>query len=149
MRMLTIGGSAFMNRKDQRGDSGRLVDRSGKPLRVLIVEDEALTAFDYAIMIQAAGGQILGTAPSAEIAEALAHSLRPDAIVMDVRLNGDRDGIEAAQAIKSFSTAGIVFVTGFAEAAIWERVRAFKCTMPLDKLTGHSTLVSALASLMI
>jgi two-component system, response regulator PdtaR len=100
-------------------------------------------------MIQAAGAQVLGTAPSADIAEALARLLRPNAIVMDVCLNGDRDGIEAAQAIKSFSTAGVVFVTGFAEPAIRERVRAFNGTMPLNKLTEHSKLVSALAGLKI
>jgi DNA-binding NarL/FixJ family response regulator len=138
-----------MSHTEQFSDPDRLVDRSGKPLRVLIVEDEALTAVDYAITIQAAGAQVIGTAPSADLAEALARSLQPDAIVMDVRLSGDRDGIEAAQAIRSFSNAGVVFITGFGETAIRERVYAFNGTMPLCKFTEERMLVSALAGLMM
>jgi two-component system, response regulator PdtaR len=85
-----------LNNRDQCCDSERLLDHWGKPLRVLIVEDEMLTALDVSIAIEDAGAQVLGTAASAETAETLARDLQPDAVVMDVRLLGDRDGIDAA-----------------------------------------------------
>jgi two-component system, response regulator PdtaR len=85
-----------LNNRDQCCDSDRLLDHSGKPLRVLIVEDEMLTALDFSIVIEDAGAQVLGTAASAEAAEALARDLQPDAVLMDVRLFGDRDGVDAA-----------------------------------------------------
>jgi CheY-like chemotaxis protein len=118
--------------------------RFGKPIRVLIVEDEPLTALDFSLMIEDAGGRTVGTATSAAGATALARTVAPDVILMDVRLMGDTDGIDAARAIRAFSDVPIVFVTGNTEPSTTARIRAFGAD-PVAKPVVQETLVLAVA----
>lgn len=118
--------------------------RFGKPIRVLIVEDEPLTALDFSLMIEDAGGRTVGTASSAAGATALARSAAPDVILMDVRLMGDKDGIDAAHEIRAFSDVPIVFVTGNTEPSTVARIRAFGAA-PVAKPVVQETLVLAVA----
>ena len=127
------------------GDSQGLLRRFGKPLNVLIVEDEPLTALDFSLMVEDAGGHPVGTASSANGAEALAKSASPDVILMDVRLMGERDGVDAARAIRAFSNVPIVFVTGNSDRMTSERIRAFDGKAPVSKPVTQEALVNAVA----
>ena len=67
------------------------------PARIVIVEDESVTALDVARQLRRLGYQVVAlarTGPEA-ISHALAH--RPDVVLMDIRLQGAMDGIEAAR----------------------------------------------------
>src|SRR5215470_4228177 len=64
--------------------------------RILVVEDDLLVASQIEMALSDAGFDITGVATSAEQAVALARSGNPALIVMDVRLAGERDGIQAA-----------------------------------------------------
>jgi DNA-binding NarL/FixJ family response regulator len=67
--------------------------------RVLIVEDDYLACIDLEECMLDVGIDVVGTAHSAEQAIELARKHRPTLIVMDVRLHGERSGIDAAKEI--------------------------------------------------
>jgi DNA-binding NarL/FixJ family response regulator len=64
--------------------------------RILVVEDDYFVAIDLEDGLREAGMQVLGPVSTAEAALALAHAERPILAVMDIRLAGQKDGIEAA-----------------------------------------------------
>jgi len=84
-----------------------------RPLRVLIVEDEAIIAMELEMILAELGVDVVGVAMSADEAEALVAEQRPDCVTMDINIQGARDGVEAARAI--FRKYGIrsVFVSAY------------------------------------
>lgn len=80
------------------------------PLRVLIVEDEALVAMDMEAALAEDGFEILGIVDCESDAVAAADRLKPDIILMDITLRAG-DGISAAKTILKRLGARIVFVS--------------------------------------
>src|SRR3954453_13156099 len=93
-----------------------------KPRRVLIGEDEALIRLDLAEMLPEEGYEIVGEAGDGQEAVDLAESLRPDLVIMDVKMPR-RDGIDAASEIASKRIAPIVVLTAFSQRELVERAR--------------------------
>jgi len=83
--------------------------------RVLIVDDQFLIVEFLRTWVQAFGLEVCGTAKSADEAVRKALMLKPDCILMDVRLDGPRDGVDAALEIYPQHTCRIVYVTGSEE----------------------------------
>jgi len=83
--------------------------------RILVVDDDYLVAAATSGSLQDGGFEVLETAASAEEAIALARSEHPLLILMDIRLAGGRDGIDAA--LESFRSLGIrcIFATAHAD----------------------------------
>ncbi len=94
---------------------------SSKAVRILIVEDEALIAAELQDRLLHLGFETLGPVDTADAAEALAEATRPDLVLMDIRLKGDRDGIAAAETIQRAQIAPVVFVTANADRATYAR----------------------------
>jgi len=94
---------------------------SGK--RVLIVEDEALIAEELRQRLSHRGMHVVAAVNScdAAIEHALRH--RPDAILMDVRLKGAPDGIEAARRIRDHIDVAIVYLTAHSDRSTIERAK--------------------------
>jgi CheY-like chemotaxis protein len=86
-----------------------------KTLKVLIVEDEVIIAWDLKRSIEDLGNEVLPIASSADKAVEAARRGEPDLILMDVVLKGPKSGIEAAREIRSFSSAAIIYLTGNAQ----------------------------------
>lgn len=97
-------------------------------LRVVLVEDEVIVAWDIAETVKRLGYTIAGMADTAEQAVRLAETLTPDVILMDIRLNGALDGIEAARLIRERTGLGVIYLTAHADLATMERAAA---TQPL------------------
>ena len=74
---------------------------SGKPVRLLVVEDESIVALDLKSSLTMLGYQVVGTAASGEDAIARAESAHPDLVLMDINLQGEMDGVEAANTIRA------------------------------------------------
>lgn len=74
---------------------GQGSDAATRP-RIVIAEDDYFVALELEAALEADGCEIVGVAASADEAVRLAESLIPDLVVMDIRLVGERDGIEAA-----------------------------------------------------
>ncbi len=91
--------------------------------RILIVEDERIFALDLEARLEANGFPVVGTTATADGAVALASSRRPDVILMDIHLDGDRDGISAAREIQDTLQIPVVFLTAYAENEIIARAR--------------------------
>ncbi len=79
--------------------------------RILVIEDEPLTAFDNEVMIRDAGYEVVATHDDFEEAVAALNREKVDLILSDVRLRGKRTGIQLAEEAKKRGVP-VLFVTG-------------------------------------
>ncbi len=93
-----------------------------EPLTVLIVEDEATIVMYLKAMVKKMGHTVLASLSTGEEAVIQALARKPDVVLMDIMLAGEIDGIEAVTQIRVFSDAVIIFITGYAESEIHERI---------------------------
>ncbi len=80
--------------------------------RILIVEDEAIIAWDMKVKLIGRGYPDVDVASSGSQAVRLAEELEPGLILMDISLNGSPDGLEAARRIRDRRSVPIIFITG-------------------------------------
>jgi len=92
------------------------------PKRVLIAEDEALIRLDLSEMLAEEGFEVVGQAVDGEQAVTLATELRPDLVIMDVKMP-KKDGIDAAAEIVGEQIAPVVILTAFSQRELIERAR--------------------------
>ena len=90
--------------------------------RALIVEDEIMIALDLEETMLALGFDSCGLAPSDRRARALAMSDQPDVVLMDVCLDGGREGIETARWLREVCGASVVFVTANSDEGTLTRI---------------------------
>lgn len=119
--------------------------KGGKPLRVLIAEDDAVTALAYSLTIQDLGAELAGIADNARDTVAATRATRPDVVLMDVGLKGDIDGIDAAHSIRAQFAIPIVFVTGHGDFETYTRVRDVGSSLPVIKPVSIEELAKAIA----
>jgi response regulator NasT len=113
------------------------------PRRVLIAEDEALIRLDLAEMLREEGYEIVGEAGDGQEAVELAEQLKPDLVIMDVKMPR-RDGIDAASEIASNRIAPIVVLTAFSQRDLVERARDAGAMAYLVKPFTVSDLIPAI-----
>ena len=116
--------------------------------RVLIVEDERIVAKSLEQELRALRYQVCGTAATGEEAVELAGHMRPDVVLMDIRLSGPMDGTQAAMTIWERSQIPIVYLTAFSDAATLaaiKRTNAYGYVMkPYEPREVHVALQLAL-----
>ena len=87
-----------------------------KPMeRILIVEDEVNTALSLTELLEIWGYAIIGPASTGEEAIRLAKTEMPDVVLMDVKIRGDMDGLEAGGLINSQLGIPVILMTGYFE----------------------------------
>ncbi|HEY9736996.1 MAG TPA: diguanylate cyclase [Trichocoleus sp.] len=91
---------------------------------VLIVEDEPIAAWNIRETLEELGHQIIDEVASGQGAIDTARSARPDLVLMDIRLPGDIDGIEAAEAIQNQLSIPVIFLTAYADERTVQRAIA-------------------------
>lgn len=128
-------------------DSAKDTDESTDQVRVLIVEDEILLAIDMRTMLEANGCTVVGIAASADQAISVAERERPDLVLMDVRLEGQRDGVDAAIEIRQRLDIPSLFVTANADARTQERAQAARPFGFIVKPFSEMMLLKALRAL--
>ncbi len=89
---------------------------------VLIVEDEFLIAETLEAYMEDLGVPVCGRATAADEAVALAVEHRPAVILMDVRLIGKKDGVDAALEVYERVGSRVIFLTGSREPATIDRI---------------------------
>lgn len=92
--------------------------------RILIAEDNWLIALEWQAALEAAGYEVFGPAVSAEEAIAICEGERPDIVLMDIRLLGNSDGVEAAIQIRSRLQIPTIFVSAHDDPQTRERASA-------------------------
>ena len=90
--------------------------------RVVIAEDEALIRMDLAEMLAEEGYDVVGEAGDGERAVELVESLRPDLVILDVKMPR-LDGIAAAERIARQRISAVVMLTAFSQRDLVERAR--------------------------
>lgn len=122
-----------------RDDGAGSDERPAKPERILVVEDDFLVAMQMESALVEAGFDVAGIAATGEDAIELAISERPHIVVMDIRLAGDRDGIDTA--LQLFAEQGLrcIFATAHHDEQSQRRAAP---AVPLGWLHKPYTMVS-------
>jgi two-component system, response regulator PdtaR len=102
-------------------------------LKVLIVEDEFFIALDAQTQIESLGCTVVGIAVSADEAITIVEREAPDIVLMDIRLQGVTDGIDAAREIRTRFSSRIIFVTANTDPSTRARAHAVQPTAFLEK----------------
>lgn len=117
-------------------------------VRILIVEDEGITAMDISDQLENLGYVVLAFAFSAEEALHKTEELRPDIVLMDIHLKGHMDGIEAAQHIRSRFDIPVIYVTAYADEATLQRAKMTEpfgyVIKPFEERTLRSAIETAI-----
>jgi AmiR/NasT family two-component response regulator len=92
------------------------------PLRVLVAEDEGLIRMDLVEMLEEDGYSVVGQAGDGASAVRLATELRPDLVILDVKMPV-LDGLSAAQQVVEARIAPVVILTAFSQRDLVERAR--------------------------
>ena len=89
---------------------------------VLVVDDHAIIAELWCLHMEMMGLEVCGTAATADEALSLAEQHRPAIVLMDVRLRGEKDGVDAALAIHASVGSKVIFFTGSQEPETLARI---------------------------
>ena len=117
--------------------------------RVLIVEDELLVAWHLESLAREQNLEVCGLVPDGDGAIEQATDLDADLILMDIRLAGRMDGIEAARRIREQRTTPIIFITAHGDPATRAKIeQVLPGTPVLAKPITAATLKEAIASVM-
>jgi signal transduction histidine kinase len=117
-------------------------------VRLLLVEDEGVTAMDTAERLESLGYEVTAAVFSGRDAIRSVLELRPDLVLMDIRLKGDLDGIAAAKELRARFDVPIVFATAYADEATVERAKTAEpfgyVLKPFDERELRTTIEVAL-----
>ena len=116
---------------------------SQTPFRVVIAEDEALIRLDLKEMLEEDGYVVVGEASDGEAAVKLTESLRPNLVIMDIKMPG-LDGISAAERITAEHMAPVVILTAFSQRDLVLRARDAGAMAFLVKPFTKADLVPAI-----
>ncbi len=94
-----------------------------KPIKVLIVEDEALIAARISVELDELGYEVSGMVTRAEQALLHCQQIPPDVILLDIKLKGKIDGIQLAHELNERVNIPIIFLTANADEATFNRAK--------------------------
>ena len=116
--------------------------------KILIVEDEKLIGLMLAENVKELGCQVTKVVTNGQAAVRAVQSERPDAILMDISLDGVMSGIETARRIKATRDIPILFFTGYQDPHLLSQADAVKPVGIVDKLDTTDAIQEAISSLL-
>jgi CheY-like chemotaxis protein len=127
---LAAAAAQASNPVEEQDDQPNVEKRS---LRVLIVEDEFFISLHIKNLVTMLGHAVVAIAVSADEAVRIAGTEHPDVVLMDIRLIGSRDGIDAAEEIRKRFGIGSIFITANADPQTRQRAQAVQPLGILEK----------------
>jgi PAS domain S-box-containing protein len=116
--------------------------------RVLVVEDERIVALDIQSRLRELGYDVPVTVATGERAIRKAEELRPNLVLMDIRLAGEMDGVEAAQHIRAHFNIPVIYLTAYADVSTLERAKITEpfgyILKPFEERELHTAIEMAL-----
>jgi PAS domain S-box-containing protein len=116
--------------------------------RIQVVEDESIVALDIKDNLEILGYNVVAVESSGEQAIQKAIETRPDLVLMDIRLKGEMDGIEAAQQIRAHLGTPVIYLTAYADEATLQRAKITEpygyILKPFEERELHTTIEMAL-----
>jgi len=91
--------------------------------KILIVEDESITAEDIKEKLKSSGYKVIGIASSYNKVLELIDNNMPDLVLMDIKIKGDKDGIETANYVHRHYDIPIIFLTAFSDKELVEKAK--------------------------
>ena len=117
-------------------------------MKVLIVEDQSIISFGYRLQLESMGFEVLGTPKSAIEAEKAIRAERPDMLLMDIRILGERSGLEMVEDLyENGDPIPAVFLTASIDPSIIERIEKLGSCHYLPKPVNSSKLRNVLKDL--
>ena len=113
------------------------------PTRIILAEDDAVIRMDLKEELERQGYLVVGQVGDGQSAVNLARELRPDLVIMDIRMP-ELDGIEAARALTSERLAPVVLLTAFSDDELIERAREAGVVNYITKPLRQSDLKPAI-----
>ena len=113
------------------------------PRRIVLGEDEALIRLDLKEMLEEEGYEVVGEAGDGESAVRLAHELRPDLVILDIKMPGV-DGLSAAERISADRVAPVLILTAFSQKDLVDRAARAKAMGYLVKPFQKSDVLPAM-----
>jgi len=134
---------------------GRVVQGSGPkaaggdPARIFVVEDEALVAMEISARLEDLGYAVCGSASTGEAAVPAIVEMRPDVVLMDIKLAGCMEGTEAAARVRELCNVPVVFLSAYSDPGlVAEAARAGSfgyLVKPFEKRELYAAIEVALA----
>lgn len=93
------------------------------PVRILICEDEGIMAEDIAVSLRSLGYEVVGLVSAGEEAIRIAEETQPDLILMDIKLQGEMQGVTACQRIRSNQDVPVIYISAHDKLDALERVK--------------------------
>ncbi|MGZ7069788.1 MAG: PAS domain S-box protein, partial [Methanobacterium sp.] len=112
--------------------------------RILIVEDEAITAIDMEGTLKTLGYEVVSIASTGKDAILKAGELKPDLVLMDIFLKGNMDGIEATSKIQSAFNIPVIYLTAYSDENTLKRAKLTKPYGFLTKPVNYDGLSGAI-----
>ena len=116
--------------------------------QILIAEDDGIVALDIKSRLQVLGYSVAASVASGKEAILKAKADNPDLVLMDIHLQGEMDGIEAAGQIQSQLNIPVVYLTAYADEKLLERAKITEpfgyILKPFEERGLHSTIEIAL-----
>jgi len=97
------------------GQAEATIDSRSTSPRILIAEDEAIVASDLAVALTEFGYAVPATVATGEDTIERARALRPDLVLMDIRLQGAVDGIQAASSLREEHDIPVIYLTAHSD----------------------------------
>jgi DNA-binding response OmpR family regulator len=91
--------------------------------RALIVEDETLIAEELTERLERFGFLVIAAVDSAEEGIQIATTQHPDLVLMDVRLRGEKDGVQAAAEIRQQVDVPVIYLTAYSDRSTLDRAK--------------------------
>jgi len=104
-----------------------------KKIKILFVEDEAIVALFLKVQLEKRGYLVTGHVVTGEQAIQSVQVSEPDIILMDIHLAGKLDGLKTSTAIRSFSKANIIVMTGYEDEEVRNAVKELSPAAILTK----------------
>jgi AmiR/NasT family two-component response regulator len=112
--------------------------------RIIIAEDEPLARLDLGQMLENLGHEVVGQAGDGQTAVELARELRPDLVIMDIKMPGDFDGIGAASLLAEEKVAPVLLMSAYNDPEYIERARGAGVMAYLVKPYNENQLTPAI-----
>ena len=110
-------------------------------VKILIVEDDPLCIIDLKMLVEELGYQLVGVVDNATAVFDIMEKDKPDIILMDIDIKGDKNGIEIAKEIANQSIA-IIFITSYIDDSTYQKAKQVGPCGYLVKPFNHFTLES-------
>ncbi len=116
--------------------------------KIMIVEDEKIIAMSYTAVLKNADFDVPKVLDTGEDAVKLISEINPNLILMDIKLKGNIDGIDAASEILKKTTIPIIFMTGNSDLETKKRALSINPAGYMNKPINFEILISKIEELL-